>query len=711
MNAYIIDLYIATFITEKQIKMAEAYISINRIPIECPICFDKLDRPRSLPCLHTFCTKCLKEHILINYRARSGLIFPCPVCRGQTRPVKPFTDKELWAEQFPINYWIQSVLDEAETSNQSYSVQCKEHKDMKTSLFCKDHSAVACPTCIAMNHRTCENVLEIEKKLSDLDLVEQFSNIEVSLIERERNIVETDKYLKKKFDELDTDRERIESAVIWEKEQLLSHIEQLHSKFEENLDKMYTDITAGIRQESNDLENKKEFSKGLKDILESVDVLEHPFTAFIKLNQISQELEQDQQQDLKAKRHNTEMRPEKIVYKSRNDIDRMKQAISFGDLQFYRQKEANKGNAFHGSNENILRLSTESGKNQLETVAETKNSIVDNFDVDRPTPTVSHTTPSFNTVDLRNARTLYDSRMIDTRTPNASVRASWISSMCQTCSNVYVLCDQNSSSIKLLHDSKIVFELNQKTRPWGVCRVSESQIAVTYPEESSVHVYETHYNKAIVRMFGTPSIRSQAMQLKRVLTTSGKPCHGIACMDDLLFVACETSLNVYNMAGYLLNCATGYDNTNTVEFIRVTHVAVDPFRRICYLTDEGGNNVCAFDVIDFSVKSTPRFVYKNEMLRSPQGLDFDTNGYVYICGFVSRNIHLITTQGELVTIIITVPQPWTTLVGHDQMLISFFPDNAKDVKAKAMNLYIGNVVSPVETYSKNSSRKYVHICP
>ena len=29
--------------------------------LECPICYDKMKKPKILPCQHTFCWKCLKK--------------------------------------------------------------------------------------------------------------------------------------------------------------------------------------------------------------------------------------------------------------------------------------------------------------------------------------------------------------------------------------------------------------------------------------------------------------------------------------------------------------------------------------------------------------------------------------------------------------------------------------------------------------------------
>ena len=45
--------------------------------LECPICLETFDDPRTLPCLHSFCMKCLENFVERKHEAD----FKCPVCR------------------------------------------------------------------------------------------------------------------------------------------------------------------------------------------------------------------------------------------------------------------------------------------------------------------------------------------------------------------------------------------------------------------------------------------------------------------------------------------------------------------------------------------------------------------------------------------------------------------------------------------------------
>ena len=46
----------------------------------CPICLEQFDNPKALPCLHTFCLKCLQDYFKDQ---RSGDEVQCPMCRKE----------------------------------------------------------------------------------------------------------------------------------------------------------------------------------------------------------------------------------------------------------------------------------------------------------------------------------------------------------------------------------------------------------------------------------------------------------------------------------------------------------------------------------------------------------------------------------------------------------------------------------------------------
>ena len=60
--------------------------SIVSEEVECAICLDRLQKPRILSCLHSFCEKCLKESIAkLSQSGAKRNSFQCPVCRADTK--------------------------------------------------------------------------------------------------------------------------------------------------------------------------------------------------------------------------------------------------------------------------------------------------------------------------------------------------------------------------------------------------------------------------------------------------------------------------------------------------------------------------------------------------------------------------------------------------------------------------------------------------
>src|SRR5688572_25454077 len=92
--------------------------------MECPICFDVYQNPKQLPCNHTFCLKCIKEHC---QTSAQGVTKSCPLCRGE------FCVPEGIAENLPNNDSIAKLVLEkklrAEKKSKAICRLCSELDD------------------------------------------------------------------------------------------------------------------------------------------------------------------------------------------------------------------------------------------------------------------------------------------------------------------------------------------------------------------------------------------------------------------------------------------------------------------------------------------------------------------------------------------------------------------------------------------------------
>lgn len=130
--------------------------------LECVICRNTYEDPRTLPCLHTYCLKCLLRW--------SSLVLPgkeleCPVCRKECSipedglealPRSFFIDKlkQLQANSLTSLLPSDGNFANDETASTSDTVSCQKHRDKSVDLFCLDCHMVLCSLCFNSHHRT-----------------------------------------------------------------------------------------------------------------------------------------------------------------------------------------------------------------------------------------------------------------------------------------------------------------------------------------------------------------------------------------------------------------------------------------------------------------------------------------------------------------------------------------------------------------------------
>ena len=82
---------------------------------KCLICLVGLIDPKSLPCLHTSCLKCIKDHCK---RFSQGNKVNCPVCRS------PFVIPGSGVEQLTSNFFINDLVKASKAAGVLCDVCC-----------------------------------------------------------------------------------------------------------------------------------------------------------------------------------------------------------------------------------------------------------------------------------------------------------------------------------------------------------------------------------------------------------------------------------------------------------------------------------------------------------------------------------------------------------------------------------------------------------
>jgi len=121
---------------------------------ECSICLTALTDARGLPCIHTFCLKCLQDYAK---NKKPGDKVPCPFCR------EDFTVPEGGLAKLPRNYFVEKVLEVKKLASRldHDDVECEtcseesNTSDRKAVTFCTDCSQNMCKQCFSC-HKKCK---------------------------------------------------------------------------------------------------------------------------------------------------------------------------------------------------------------------------------------------------------------------------------------------------------------------------------------------------------------------------------------------------------------------------------------------------------------------------------------------------------------------------------------------------------------------------
>uniref|UniRef100_A0A3Q2Z8Q9 RING-type E3 ubiquitin transferase n=1 Tax=Hippocampus comes TaxID=109280 RepID=A0A3Q2Z8Q9_HIPCM len=133
---------------------------IDKQFLVCSICLDRYHNPKVLPCLHTFCERCLQ-----NYIPPQSLTLSCPVCRQTS--ILPEKGVAALQNNFFITNLMEvlqrdpecsrpeacNVLESASAATACQPLSCPNHEGKVMEFYCESCETAMCLECTEGEHR------------------------------------------------------------------------------------------------------------------------------------------------------------------------------------------------------------------------------------------------------------------------------------------------------------------------------------------------------------------------------------------------------------------------------------------------------------------------------------------------------------------------------------------------------------------------------
>jgi len=142
-------------------EMAASSIPLKQLEdiAECPICSEIFVDTRLLPCIHTYCLRCITSYAADK---KAGDKIPCPVCR------KEFAIPEGGMSQLPKNYFVEKVLEARSLASilRDEDAHCDVCADNVETLEGEQkHGSKAAVYCVSCRKNMCKQCYGLHQQL------------------------------------------------------------------------------------------------------------------------------------------------------------------------------------------------------------------------------------------------------------------------------------------------------------------------------------------------------------------------------------------------------------------------------------------------------------------------------------------------------------------------------------------------------------------
>ena len=211
-----------------------------------------------------------------------------------------------------------------------------------------------------------------------------------------------------------------------------------------------------------------------------------------------------------------------------------------------------------------------------------------------------------------------------------------------------VLCDYYNNKIKLLNSSGVLTgNMKLSSRPHDVSVLDPTSVIVTLPHNMQLQVVQVY-----------PQLKpGRVIQLD-------KKCWGVAVGKGELYVTCHNyfgegvgEIRVFGLDGKVKRRLV-VNQDRSFMFWAPYYITVNSSGEKIFVSDWGTHTVTCM-----SVDGRVIYTYKDGSMREPMGLLCDSEDNIFLCGWRSNNVQVLTADGKMHCTLLTasdgLKDPWS----------------------------------------------------
>ena len=657
----------------------------------CHLCKQILVEPKTLNCMHSFCKKCIQQHMdLTTKRQKNPAGFLCPDCK-KVMALSHFKGKsaEDWAAELQTNEALSSILKAFENSGEEIAMKCAFHPEKEIEFYCEDHDMLICSLCATLTHKPCADVVTIPVAASRRKaeggkfinlLSEQITMSEKVLSDRKEQLVTLDK-----------SENKIKNQVSQIKKRMIDHLDSMENKIIQEMTQrkmkemhglksdlemcngILTDATTSLKNIQNSIEKDSpaHFIIRFKEQAQMFDERQGRLIRYVqtlktvKLTFLpNRPLEQAVVQGKTIGGLNTDHAPSRLsqVYAKSAPIETHRTTVS--------RQGSSKPRPYSGVTAGVptprsVRSTTDMpsfrkpiiprkfrSRELIKNESDTKSMISANS---------SRISDAKQANDLTQSKAM-ELSSVEGKTITAKPKTEFVASVPdqKECSiegaailksGHVVLSDSYHSSLKLFDPKYMYIGLIKfATSPGDVCAVGDSEVIVCLPDTMRLKHEKIDNNKIV------PG---------EVLTVGDK-CHSVAYNNGTLACCSGRTIHVFarDKHSWLRVSTTPMDADNLM------YIAVDPNGERIVVTRNGYPNR---PVVCLTKNGQKIWSYTHEELRLPRGVAFHGSN-VFIVSWDQQKVIQLSRDGQLEGVVVQqgVQWPWKLCISPngDRLLLT-----------------------------------------